>query len=280
MIIARLAGVTWSVTAHAFDIYTTNPSLRRKLREAAFFVTCTAYNVNYLSQLVPRDRRVAVHLSYHGIDTTQYEFHPHAAVEPLRLLAVGRLTETKGFPHLIEAVRILGGRERSVALKIIGDGPMRGSLENIARSGGVAEHVEFAGAMSHESVISEMKKADALVAPSVIARNGDRDGMPNVIAEAMALGLPVVASNLSGIPEFVHDGLTGLLVPPGDANGIADAVEKIANDGDLRMKIVRNARSLVEDEFDVETNVSALLQLFEGEVIGAGRAKEAGALHH
>ncbi len=273
MIIARLAGITWSVTAHAFDIYTANPSLIRKLRSAKFVVTCTAYNVNYLSHLLPRKERAAVHLNYHGIDLSRYEFKPNEPGGTLRILAVGRLTETKGFRFLIDAVRILRERGRKLTCKIIGEGRLRGDLEEMVRNRGLEGCIELPGVVSHARVMREMRHSDCLVVPSVVARNGDRDGIPNVIPEAMALGLPVIASAVSGIPEFVRDGETGLLVKPGDSEALAGAVDRLVQCNGLRATMVENARALVEDEFDNETNVAALLQIFEPEVARLSVAK-------
>jgi len=255
---ASLAGpVTFSISAHAWDIYAGDGLLAEKAKRAAFITTCTEYNGRHLRTLVGDASRVFV--NYHGL----LDFPP---VETGRrrddvLLAVGRLVETKGFEHLITAFARLARRHVDMRLRIIGSGPLGHRLHRTVEETGVGERVDFCGTLSRRQVAREMARARLLAVPSVVAPDGDRDGLPNVILEAGALGLAVVASRLSGIPEAVVHERTGLLVEPGDVVGLAEAIERLLSDDDLARRLADGMRQLVRWRFDARVNAGRLARL-------------------
>jgi glycosyltransferase involved in cell wall biosynthesis len=175
------------------------------------------------------------------------------------LLAVGQLKHKKGLHHLLDACRILVDRGSSFDCEIVGDGPLRGELTARIAELGLRSHVRLLGALPHEVVVERYREASIFVLPCVTGPDGGRDGIPNVILEAMAMGVPVVSTRHSGIPEAVQDGRTGLLVPPGDAEQLAGAIARLLDDGALRERLGSRGRERVREVFDIEANAKALL---------------------
>ncbi len=262
MALARLAGVPFGVTAHASGIWKDRNILRDKVAAARVVITCTAHNAAHLRALAP-DHAHKVHVVYHGLDLAAVP-RPTAMlhVGHTRLLAIGRLIPKKGFDHLVGAVAALRA-DRDVRLRILGDGPQRSALARRAQDLGVADAIAFTGTVPNDQIWRELADCHALVAPSVRARNGDIDGIPNVILEAMAMARPVVASTLSGIPEAVRDGATGYTTPPGDTGALATAIARIADDPASAEAMGRRGRALVEELFDVRDSVRKQLALID-----------------
>lgn len=262
---ARLAGATFSISAHAKDIYLGDPAeIRRRLGEARFTVTCTAYNRDVLQRLAPPG--AAVHLAYHGIDVAR--FAPPAAplaaaAAPPRILAVGRLREKKGFATLVAACALLRDRGIACECDIVGYGEQRAALEAAIDAAGLGSRVRLRGTMNHAQIIELYRTATVFAAPSEIAADGDRDGIPNVLLEAMACGLPVVSTPVSGIPEVVRDGVEGRLVPPADPRALADALGTLVGDAALRARLGAAARSTVVSRFGEDRNLARLATLLE-----------------
>lgn len=277
VVVHRLTGIGFSITAHAWDIFLSPPGvLRRKIALAQGIVTCTGYNREYLISVCdPRDRG-KIHRNYHGLDLAAFpgSFEHSSAEQPLRIIAIGRLVEQKGFLHLIRAVALLARKKLAVHLTIVGDGPLHHGLA--AEAGLVPKPgtVEFAGRLPHAQTVARLLQSHVMAAPSVIAGDGDRDGIPNVILEAMACALPVVGSAVSGIPEVVQDAVTGYLIPPGDPEALAQALERIARDREGAARLGLSGRLLVERMFDVECNTDEFVALLQGfHQGGAGRAR-------
>ncbi len=255
---ARLLGVPYSATAHAADIYVSPVLLPEKLAEADFVATCTAYNEAHLAGVNPTLRPGAVVRVYHGLDVERYD--PPARVrsdQPL-LLAVGQLKPKKGFLDLLEACATLQRRGRSFRCTIVGEGPQRDELERRIAELGLGEIVELTGALRHDEVIDRYRAAELFVLPCVTGDDGDRDGLPNVILEAMAMELPVVSTDHSAVGEAVVDGVTGRLVAPHDPAGLADALDAFLIDPELRERFGRAGRKVVLEQFTVGHNVSSL----------------------
>ena len=218
LVAARLLDVPYSVTAHAADIYVSPLLLRTKLAGGDFVATCTGYNRTHLAEVAPEAAEKIV-LAYHGLDLERYDASSrHPSTVPT-MLAVGQLREKKGFVHLLDACRQLAERGMPFRCEIIGEGPQRADLEGAVQDLGLEQHVALLGAQTHEEVIDAYRRAWVFVLPCVVGDDGDRDGIPNVILEAMAMGLPVVSTRHSGIPEVVEHEVTGLLVRPADATG-------------------------------------------------------------
>lgn len=256
LVVGRLVDLPYSATAHANDIYVDPVLLPEKVAAAEFVATCTGANARHLEAVVPDSGKIR--RIYHGLDVDAYAAAERAPSERPTLLAVGQLKEKKGFAHLVEACRILAESGRAVRCDIVGDGPLRDDLQAAIDAAGVGEAVTLRGALSHHDVVAAYRRADVFVLPCVTGADGDRDGIPNVILEAMASGLPVVSTDHSGIPEAVEHGTTGLLVPPGDPAALAEALAHLVDDADLRARFGEMGRKQVAAIFDVDANVARL----------------------
>jgi glycosyltransferase involved in cell wall biosynthesis len=254
---ARLAGLPFSLTAHAYDIFIDRTLLREKMRAARSLVTCTEYNGRFLRERYP-DQADKVKVVYHGVDLDVFGQPRDPALEKPILLSVGRLCDTKGFPDLWDACRILRERGLEFRLRVVGDGYMRRELEERARRLGIADIVEITGLLPREQVIQAYREARLFVLPCVVTERGDRDGLPNVIVEAMAMGLPVVGTDVSGLPEAIEDGVTGRLVPPRSPEKLADAVEALWTNAPLRARMGREGREKAERVFALKLNMDKL----------------------
>jgi glycosyltransferase involved in cell wall biosynthesis len=267
---SALSGLPFSFTAHAKDIYTSEPGhLARKLAQARFAVTCTEYNRRYLSRLAGNGA-TPLHLIYHGIDTRQFAdaAAPHAPAPPYALLTVARLTEKKGLPTVLRALKDL--KDRGVAFQhtLIGEGEDRAGLTDLARRLGLNGLTRWLGTQPQHVVREHYRRADLFLIGCRIAASGDRDGLPNVLTECLAMGLPVVATRVSAIPELITHGETGLLVPPEDPRAMADAVQQALTDMALRRRLIANGRARVRAEFDAAIWEDRLAALYRRHVPG------------
>jgi glycosyltransferase involved in cell wall biosynthesis len=269
IVVSRLLNRPYSVTAHANDIYVDPVLLPEKLAEAQFVATCTRYNETHLANLNGNGLSQKLHCIYHGLDIAQYkpleEKRPSAT--PL-LLAVGQLKEKKGFTHLLHACRLLKEQGYTFQCHIVGDGPDRKVLTNQIQQLGLGDTVTLCGALPHQDVIQKYREADIFVLPCITGQDGDRDGIPNVILEAMAMELPVVSTRHSGIPEVVVDGINGLLVPPANDAALTRALAKLLDSGNGRSQLGQRGRQTVIDSFSVEKNVERLLEQFVAGGVG------------
>lgn len=259
LIISRLRGVPYSVTAHAVDIYVSPALLPEKIAGAKFIATVSRYNVVQLDRASGGRSTDRLKCIYLGIDLENYEPGDGAGPGPITVLAVGRLTEKKGFTYLLRACQVLRERGRRFRCEIVGDGPLRDELAAESRGLSLADTVTFCGALPHPEVIEKYRRSHVFVLPCVVGEDGDRDGTPTVLLEAMAMRLPVVSTRLSGIPELVEDGVNGLLVPPGDVAALADALARLLDDREARLRLGERGRETVETSFDTERNVRRLL---------------------
>jgi glycosyltransferase involved in cell wall biosynthesis len=253
MRLAALTGRTFSITAHAYDIFLTPTNLHEKLRCAdAVFSGCD-YNVAYLRRTVPEAN---LHKIVMGVDVGAFE-RGGPLPQGRRVLAIGRLVEKKGFDVLIDALALLP----DVTLRIVGDGPLRAQLE--AQAARCAGRVEFAGSRAPAQVRAELEAADVLAMPCVVARDGDRDSMPVVVKEAMAMGLLVVASDEVGLPECVM-APWGFLAPPGDARALADGLRAaLALDPGQRRAAGAAARAWVQAHSNVDGETGRMAAVLE-----------------
>jgi len=259
----ELIGVSYSFTAHAKDIYrhsVDRDSLERKLRSASFAVTVSDYNRRYLSGFDGSDRVVRI---YNGLELDRYAPNGSAREEPPLVLAVGRLVEKKGFDDLVRACSSLRNYGRSFRCLIVGKGELEGELRRMIGKLGLEEHVELAGPIPREELVPIYRRASVVVAPSVVGADGNREGLPTVVAEAMALGVPVVATDVTGIPELVEDGRTGLLVPQRQPKALAAAIGRVLADSAWAGALARAGRARVERDFDLRVNVARLRGLLD-----------------
>jgi glycosyltransferase involved in cell wall biosynthesis len=266
----KLTGIPYTFTAHAKDIYVSPQKLlRAKIEAAEAIITCTEYNRQYLLSEFGPSLNTKLHCIHHGLDLLEFEFRPSrmATRETPVVLAVARLVEKKGLGHLLTALDILRKRGRCVRAEIIGDGPLRGTLESQIRGLGLTDVVEFLGAQPHENVRLAYGRASLFVLPCTVAENGDRDGIPNVLLEAMASGVPVVSTEISGIPELIESERHGLLVPPNDPVRLADAMDRVLASAELPERLARTARSKIEAEFSLDHGTARLLAAFQPRMI-------------
>lgn len=258
--IKQISGIPYSLTAHAWDIYTDTTFLREKMRAAEFIVTCTAANCEALTARGARPERVF--LSYHGLDFTRLPAPLFDRAPGLRILAVGRLVEQKGFAVLIKACHLLKQEAIPFHCQIIGEGRLENELRNLMSFYQLDGMVKLHGSIPQAEVFEAYRHASVFCAPSIIAEDGNRDGIPNVILEAMSQGLPVVASNVSGIPEVIHPQQTGWLTPQQDARALASAFQEIHRSPEEARRRATAAYDLVRKNFNVQENTLTLLQLF------------------
>jgi len=268
MMASRLTGVPFSFTAHAKDVYLSkfNPGdlLQRKLRSAAFAVNCTESNRVHLQRLCPD--LTSLHRIYHGIDTAVFAPRTPSRCDARalpRILAVGRFVEKKGFPYLVRACRVLRDKGHAFRCDIIGR-PDRDSeaVRRLIEEWNLGETVFVRGALTHDELKDLYERCTICCLPCIVAADGDRDGIPNVLVEAMAMRLPVVATDVSAIPELIEDGANGLLVPEKDVPALARALERPLEDAALRRKLADAAYETVRGSFDAERTTGALKDLF------------------
>lgn len=267
---ARLLKVSYSISAHAKDAWT-DPEwdLRSKLEGAAFVTTCNRSAFDRLKTVSPSCR---LHLNHHGIDPAlivKQAIHSSRAGNepgnPVRILSVARAVEKKGLVHLLQALRKLQ-RELHFRLDHFGDGPLLSSLKMLSHEFGLAGRVAFHGASAHEDVIAAMDVSDVLVFPADVAADGDRDGIPNVILEANARGLCVVACNAGGVSEVVLDGITGALIPRADSDALAIRLEEAIRNPELRRRWAENALKMSMNAFDGKAGHERLFNLLSEQV--------------
>jgi glycosyltransferase involved in cell wall biosynthesis len=268
MFAAMLSGLPFSFTAHAKDIYTSDPrQLRDKIALSKFVVTCTGYNQRYLQRLVPRGVKTPIHRVYHGIDLDLFAGGGQEAGRcpkpPFRILTVARITRKKGLSTVYRALKIL--KQRGIAFKhtLIGDGEDRNELLKLISSLGLYSEIQWLGTQPHHVVLEHYRLADLFVLGCEVAPNGDRDGIPNVFMESMAMGVPVIGSRISAIPEIIRDGRTGLLVPPADAEALSDAMIRLLTDHQLRSRVIPEAREVIRKHFDNRVLIEGLFARFK-----------------
>jgi glycosyltransferase involved in cell wall biosynthesis len=252
---ARDARVGFSFTAHATDIYRDGldeSRLADLLAAARFVVTVTEAN---------RLRRGQVLRLYNGVDLRRLALDERPRARRL-VVSVGRLVEKKGHGVLIEAVRRMRRSGQEVRCVIVGEGPLAGALRKQVAAAGLADAVELVGPRDHATVLDLLRRASVVALASVVAADGDRDALPTVLLEAMALGTPVVSTTVCGIPEIVTHGDSGLLVPPGDADALAGTLGRLLADPALRARLAAGGRRRVEERFDGARNAARLAGLF------------------
>ncbi len=259
-----MSGRPFSFTTHAKDLYLTPAKvIRKRVNAAAFVVTCTHHNVEYLRQVLPAESHRKVNLIYHGIDLSRFRYRvPRYSFLALgaeaQILCVARLVAKKGLDDLIAACAILAAQGQRFRCRIVGAGPLRETLAADIAARGLDGVVTLEGAMTHDNLIGLFAQADLFALAPRITDDGDRDGIPNVIVEAMATGVPVVSTAVSGVPELVEHERTGLLVPPNDPAALAAAMARLLIEPMLGQRLAAAARSRLDGCFDCWQNTRAL----------------------
>ena len=260
----KLSGVPYTFTAHAKDIFHSDvrrEDLARKISSAAAVVTVSDFNRQFLRSTFPesadRIRRV-----YNGLELTRFPFSSPGDRLPL-VLGVGRLVEKKGFDVLIEACGQLASQGVAFECQIVGSGELEASLTDQVKRLGLESVVRLVGPRPQPEVIELMQQAAVFAAPCVVGGDGNRDGLPTVLLEAMALGTPIVSTDVTGIPEVVRDDETGLLVPQRDVVRLTGAIERLLSDSALGVELAVRARRLIEAEFDTDRSAARIRDVID-----------------
>lgn len=276
MFASQMSGIPFSFTAHAKDIYLRelNPGdlLPIKLSRAKFAVTCTGANREHLDRRNASDTRV--HRVYHGLDTDLFNPDPReedSADEIPTVLAVGRLVEKKGFEFLVRACGILRDRGVSFRCRIVGGADQYAEvITRLISELELEDRVNLPGAVTQEELRDIYQHATVFALPCLVVDNGDRDGIPNVLVEAMAMEMAVISTHISGIPELIEHQVNGLLVPEKNAEAMSDAIERLLQDSALRRRLGKAARQTVCRDFNSRHTTVALKNLFDACLEGSG----------
>jgi glycosyltransferase involved in cell wall biosynthesis len=265
---ALITGLEWTASAHAKDIWTLPRwEKRTKLAEAAWVVTCTKVGRNHLASLASCSNSVS--LCYHGIDLKRFPPAPPRSIDndgsdparPVRLLSVGRMVAKKGYDDLLSALALLpAGREWRFVH--IGGGTLSHALKSQAEKLGLSSRIEWRGALAQPEVLSAYREADLFILASKIAKDGDQDGLPNVLIEAQSQQLACISTDVSGIPELIQHGTTGMLTPPGNPSRLAEALDTLIRDPATRSKFGAAGERRVNHIFSMGAGIEALAERF------------------
>lgn len=254
--VSRWTGIPWGLTCHAHDIFLDPSLLPEKIEAAEFVLTCTADNKRHLETLTAAARKVRV--CYHGLDLTAFQPAPRPArAGPTRVLAVGSLLECKGFDLLIAAAGRLNRRGLAMDVTIAGGGPEEARLRARAREEGVEDRVRFVGFVTQRELLPLYQGSDLFVLPAILEQHW---GIPNVLVEALACGIPVVTTALPSLPELVVDGVSGLVAKNRDPDDLAEKIERLAGDAELRHRMGEAGRRHVAARFNIDANIHEVLR--------------------
>ena len=264
-VIHRLTGISYSLTIHAHDIFVSQTMLQAKLQAASAVVVISEFNREFIAQHVGDWVRAKTHVIHCGINPANYSHRQDSPATTTRfeILTIGSLQPYKGQPFLIGACALLRDQGLDFRCRIIGGGEDHALLQDLITQHNLGQHVELLGGQPEDAVARLLPTADCYVQPSIITESGKMEGIPVALMEAMACGLPVVASELSGIPELVRPGETGYLVPPADSVALAAALAHVAANRVEAAERGANGRQRVLDEFNLQTNVAQLSELLE-----------------
>jgi len=274
LVIKKLTGIPFSFTGHAHDIQVRHEGLRDKLAEAEFYFTCTRDGAEQLRLSFGEAAEAKGHVVYHGLDIDQFGFrdpNPDDGDRPLRIVVVASFEPCKGHTYLIEACRLLGERGIETEVNLIGGelANAPGFLDDLraqTRDAGLDDSIHFLGKLDSTAVREWIEWSDIGCLACCRAPDGHQDGIPNFLTECLASGRPVVSTTQAGVMELVTDGVEGLLVRTRDAAALADALERMRKDPDMRARMGRAGRETVEREHDVTVNTRRLYEIYLDEV--------------
>ena len=261
-IASNLTGIPFSFTCRAWDIYPPDGVLKEKIRDAAFVRSETGYNIRRLAEWTSGNTR-KIHLTYNGVPLKNYKKAPVAMTPPYKLLALGRFVGKKGYDYLISACKILKDADFDFQLTLAGDGPLKGKLKRLSRRMGLTDRVFFPGFVTYEGISELFHASDLFLMPSIVHSSGDRDGIPTVIMESLLHRVPVIATDVSGIPELIEDGVTGSLIPQKNSGALARAIVDLAKDREQAIRMAEKGRLRVFEKFSPQKNHADILRLYE-----------------
>ena len=264
LLAARLTGLSFSFTGHARDLLQIpGAALTARAAAATAVVTCCQANADHIRSTVSPADLPPVHVVHHGVDLDRFRPAPDGVGKRvLRILSVGRLVEKKGFDDLLRALAELRSAGRQFSCDVYGDGPLHDELLELRDRLGLQAHVAFRGACASETIVAALSSADVFALAPRTTGDGDRDGIPNVLVEAMACGIPVVTTSAGGVPELVRNEDNGLLTDPGDVPGLAAALDQLLDDPLLRRRLGAAGRATVEQDYDVAVAARTLEGFF------------------
>jgi glycosyltransferase involved in cell wall biosynthesis len=262
MIISRLLGIDFGFTGHAWDIRVDTHALTQKMKQAKYIITCTKYNQRYLAGLCKEFDPTKIRVSYHGLNPLNYIPLANKNNTKFKILSVGKLAEKKGFNYLLEALYLLKEEGLDFTGDIFGwDGPQKEEILDLHAKYKLGDRVKINGYIPHPELIERMKEADIFVLPCVRQKDSHQDGLPNVLIESLAVGVPVISTDISGIPELVINMETGILIRPRDVHSLVRAIKTLYLDPELRQRLGRKGRQKILEEFDVKKNVTKLIEI-------------------
>lgn len=263
-VISELLKIPFTIHPHATGLFSRNQhAVRLQLEDASRIITISGYHRDYIANLCPKIDRNDIEVVYCGIETDRFQ---HTSKNnrniPLRILSVGRLIEKKGHEYLVDACALLADRGHEFQCQIVGAGPLKQALQDRIDQRGLGNYVTLSGSRNQSQIVDLCQASDIFSLACITAKNGDQDGLPVSLMEAMACELPVVTTPIAGIPDLVMDRETGLLVNERDPVSMADALEELIADEMLSKQLGKNARQRVIDNFEIRNNVRKLAMIF------------------
>ena len=258
LLASLMSGIPYTFTAHAYDIFIEQDLMKEKIVYSCALITCTKFNKEFLLQKYPDLPAEKIYAIYHGLKW--WEFSPPRNIvdkKPI-IMTVGRLVQKKGFDILIKACGILKSQGVSFECWFVGDGPLREKLEAQVNQQNLKNNIKFWGLVPHSKIKDIYRQAKLFALPCIVNEDGDRDGIPNVLLEAMAMEIPVVSTHVSAIPELIEHGKTGFLVESGDAAALATQISELLQNNKKYRKVCQAGREKVQALFDPKTNVTEL----------------------
>jgi glycosyltransferase involved in cell wall biosynthesis len=274
MFLATLTGRPFTFTDHGAGVFHDRIGLTAKFRLAAGISAISEFNIGFYPQVAATVPPVQVVRC--GLDLSRFTFRQREACgSPVQILAVSRIVPKKGFTYLLDGLALLDREGIPWRCRMVGEGPSVPELQSKAQALGLDARLEFTGARQQDEIREMMLAADMFVLPCVLAPDGDMDGIPVTLMEAMACGCPVVSTRISGVPELVIDGRSGLLLEPEDGEAVGRAMARLAREPDLAAALSRGGRARVEEEFDIRESARRLADFFRR--IAAGDARSSGS---
>ncbi len=265
---SNLMGIPWSCSAHAKDIWTTPMwEKRQKLDECAWMTTCTRANVSHLHEIAANHD--IIKLNYHGLDLQRFPLPDHPRPprdgrhprDPVIILSVGRAVDKKGYEDLLRALHKLPPT-REWQFVHIGDGDLLPALKHLGRELGIESRIRWLGALPQQEVLDWYRRADIFALACRVSADGDRDGLPNVLLEALSQRLAVLSTNVSGIPELIDQGQHGVMVSERDIDALSRALDRLIGDPDLRLRLGEAGSIRVHEKFSLDTHINGIAARF------------------
>lgn len=261
-IIHRLTGIPFSFIAHGSDLHVNRTMLDKKIAASTFAVTCSKFNKELMVTSAGEQMREKIHVIYSGVELDVFSPNFNKPTDrPIQIICVGSFEEVKGHKYLMQACKLLQDRGIKFHCHLVGDGPVRGTIEKLITELRLDDRITIHGLLQRQEVAKILQESDIKAAPSAPTLDGKREGLPCVLIEAMAAGLPIVSTQLTGIPELVDDQHTGFLVEPHNAEELANALQKLCESHELRIQMGKAGRKKVQEGFDRKKNTKTLLKL-------------------